>query len=134
MNGKLRHRGSVLLLAIFLIALLSAVVMGMLQVNTEEILLMQNQINAAKALAVAEAGLNDAFAQIRADDTWAVGYTDKPFDGGSYTVAVTGSLPNLTITSTGTSSQDFVSHMAADVTVGSTAPYIIRIDNLRINE
>ncbi|UCD58274.1 MAG: hypothetical protein JSV16_03940 [Candidatus Hydrogenedentota bacterium] len=134
MKAKLIHNGSVLLLVVFVIALLAAVVMGICQMNTEEIQIMRNQIYAAQALAIAEAGLNDAFAQIRDDDAWAAGYTDKLFDGGSYAVTVTGFPPNLTITSTGTSPQGFVARVAANVTLGSTAPYIIRIDNLRINE
>ena len=60
-------------MVVFVAALLSAVVMGMLEINTEEIQLMQNGVYAAEALAVAEAGLNDAFAQIRQDRTWAAG-------------------------------------------------------------
>jgi Tfp pilus assembly protein PilX len=108
MNEKSRNNGSVLLIAIFVVALLSAVVMGILQVNTEEIQLMRNQIGAAHALAVAEAGLNDAFAEIRANDAWMTGFADKVFEGGSYVVTVAGSPPDLIVTSTGTSGQGFV--------------------------
>ncbi len=123
-----------MLIAIFVIALLAAVVMGMLQLSTEEIKLVHNQISAAHALAVAEAGLNDAFSELRVDSSWNSGFTDKAFNGGSYTVTVSGSLPNLTVESTGTSSQGFVARVGSDVTVSSSSPYIIRIDNLRINE
>ncbi len=130
MKTRLRNSGSVLLIVIFVIALLAAVVMGMLQINTEEIQLMRNQIYAAGALATAEAGLNDAFYEIRSDRNWSTGFTDKAFDGGSYTVDVNGN----TITSTGTTAQGFVARVEADITTGSTSPYIIRIDNLRINE
>ena len=133
MKAKRRNNGSVLLITIFVIALLSALVMGMAQMNTEEIQLMRNQIFAAYALATAEAGLNDAFYEIRADPNWTTGFTDKAFNGGSYTVTVTGSLPNRTITSTGTSSEGFVAKVEADVTISTSSPYIIRIDNLRIN-
>jgi len=134
MKIRQKNNGSVLLIAVFVIALLSALVMGMAQMNTEEIQLMRNHIFAAYALATAEAGLNDAFSEIRADPNWADGFTDKAFNGGSYTVTVTGSLPNRTITSTGTSSEGFVAKVEADVTISSSSPYIIRIDNLRINE
>lgn len=134
MNGKSRHRGSALILAIFIIALLAAVAMGMLQINTEEIQVMRNQICAAEALATAEAGLNDAFSEIRANSGWNAGFTNKAFNGGSYTVTVAGVSPNLTITSMGTSSQNFVARVEADMTVSGTSPYIIRIDNFRINE
>jgi len=129
-----RNNGSALLIAIFAVALLAALVMGMLQMNTEEIQLMQNQIYAVQALAIAEAGLNDAFAEIRADDDWDEGFDDKPFANGSYEVDVDGDLPNLTIVSEGTSSQGFVARVAADITVSSSYPYIIRIDNLRIDD
>lgn len=129
-----RRNGSVFLMAVFVIALLSALVMGIAQINTEEIQLMQNQICATGALATAEAGLNDAFAEFRTDSSWATGFTDKAFNGGSYDVSVTGTLPNLTIESTGTSPQGFVGRVEADITVGSSSPYVIRIDNLRINE
>ena len=130
MNGKFRHKGSVLLLVIFIIALLAALVIGMLQLSTGELQLMRNQIYAAEALAIAEAGLNNAFTELRNDPNWSAGFANKAFNGGSYTVAVAGS----TVTSTGTSSQGFVGRVEADITVGSSSPYIIRIDRLRINE
>ena len=133
MNRKFRHKGSALVLAVFIIALLAAVVMGMLQINTEEIQVMRNQIYASEALATAEAGLNDAFSEIRADSSWNTGFTDKAFNGGSYTVTVGGVSPSLTVTSTGTSSQDFVGRVDANITVGVTSPHIIRIDSLRFN-
>lgn len=123
-----------LLITVFVIALLSVLVMGMLQINTEETQLMQNQIFAAKALVIAEAGLNDAFAQIRTSRNWSSGFSNKSFEGGSYTVTVTGTLPNRTIESTGTTSQGFVARLDADVTISSSSPYIIRIDSLRVNE
>ena len=134
MKYRKRDQGSVMLIAVFVIALLSSLVVGMLQMNTEEIQLMQNCIYASQAMAVAEAGLNDALSKIRTDDKWKSGFTDKSFGSHSYTVKVSGKLPGLTIESTGTSSQGFVARVAADVTVGTVDPYVIRIDGLRINE
>jgi hypothetical protein len=123
--------GSVLIIVVFVVALMSAVVMGILEVNTEEVQLMQNHICVAQAQAVAEAGLNDAFAQLRADPTWVAGFSDKPFDGGSYSVVVSGS----TLTATGTTADGFVARLAADVTVaGEGPPHVVTIDGLRINE
>jgi type II secretory pathway component PulK len=127
---KRKNNGSVFLIVIFVIALLSALVMGMLQMNTEELQLVRNHIYAVQALAIAEAGLNDALSEIRSNSSWNTGFTDKAFNGGSYTVDVNG----LTITSTGTSDQGFVAKVEADVTVGTSSPYVIRIDNFRINE
>lgn len=134
MKFRFSHNGSVLLIAVFAIALVSAVTIGILQINTEEIQLMRNQIYAVQALAVAQAGLNDAFSEIRSDSSWTTGFTDKSFEGGSYTVTVSGTLPNRTLVSTGTSPQSFVAKVQADITVTSSSPYIIRIDNLRVNE
>jgi type II secretory pathway component PulK len=128
MKVGLKNNGSALLIVVFVIALLSAVVMGMLQLNTEEIQLMYNQINAVQAIATAEAGLNDALFRIRQGSDPNI--NDESFNGGSYTVVASGN----TITSTGTTAQGFVARVEADITIGSTSPYIIRIDSLRINE
>ena len=122
--------GSVLLVVVVLVALLAVTVMGHLQVNTEEIQLMQNHIRGAEVLALAEAGLNDALAQLRADRGWNAGFAGKSFGGGSYTVTVDGS----TIASAATTSQGFEARLEAEVTVSSAGPpYLIRIDELRIN-
>jgi Tfp pilus assembly protein PilX len=130
MRIKRRNSGSVLLMVVFALALLSVLVMGMLEINTEELQLMQNQVFAAQALAIAEAGLNDAFSELRADSGWNAGFSDKAFEGGTYTVDVNSS----TITSTGVSSQGYVGRVEADITIGDTNPYAIRVDKFRINE
>ena len=130
MKSKEKNNGSVFLIVVFIIAFLSALVMGMLQINTEEIQLVQNQIFATEALATAEAGLNDAFSELLNDPNWVDGFSGKAFNGGSYTVDVNDS----TITSTGISPQGFIGRVEADITIASTSPYTIRIDHLRINE
>jgi Tfp pilus assembly protein PilX len=123
--------GSVLLVVVFVVALMSVVVMGMLEVNTEEIQLMQNHIYGAQAQAVAEAGLHDALAELRADSSWSAGFASKPFNGGSYTVVINGS----TLTSTGVTSQGYVAKVEGDVTVSPAGPpHAVRIDALRINQ
>jgi type II secretory pathway component PulK len=122
--------GSVLLVVVLLVALLAAVVMGHLQINTEEIQLVQNQTGGAEALALAEAGLNDALAQLRQDPAWSAGLADKPFASGSYTVVVDGS----TVTSTAVTSRGFVAKIQADVTKSPGGPpCTIQIDRWRIN-
>jgi len=136
MKTKRNNNGSVLLIVVFAIVLLSMLTVGILQMNAEEIQLMQNQIRAVEALATAEAGLNDAFSRIRVDADSIVDFPfTESFNGGSYTVlAVEGSLPDPNITSEGTTSQGFIARVKADITVSSSSPCIIRIDNLRINE
>jgi Tfp pilus assembly protein PilX len=135
MGMKTKNNGSVLLVIVFAIVLMAMVTVGILQMSTEELMLMHNQLYAAQAIEVAEAGLNDAFKEIRAASSWTTGFTNKAFTGyGTYTVTVTGTLPSRTITSTANSSQGYIARVGADVTVGTSSPYIIRIDNLRINE
>jgi len=125
----------VFIIVVFVIAFMAALVMGIAQVNTEEIQLMRNHIGLAEALAVAEAGLNDALAELRTDSSWTGPITDEPFAGGSYDVTVEGSYPDPNIISTGTSPQSFTAKLKAEVTIGSSGPpYTIRVDNLRINE
>ena len=132
MKTMTKNNGSVLLIVVFAVAMLSVLTIGILEMHTEEIQLMQNQVNAVQALATAEAGLNDAFSRIRQGSDPNI--TSTSFNGGSYAVTVTGTLPNRTITSTATTSQGFAARVKANVTVGSSSPYVIRIDNLRINE
>jgi type II secretory pathway component PulK len=132
MKLKKKNNGSALLMVVFIVALLAAVVMGMLQVNTEEIQIMQNQIFAAQALAIAEAGLAEELFRIRQDWQWDSEFT-KAFNDDSYTVTIEGSKPNLTIESTGTTAQGFVCKVRADLVVGNVFPYAIRINNFKIN-
>lgn len=134
MNIKHKQTGSALLLVVFLIALTAVMVMGTAHVNTEEIMLVQNQVNAADALTIAEAGLNHAFAEIRANSGWTKGFNNEKFNSGKYTVKVVGSLPNRTITSESINSHKFIARAEADITIGTSSPYIIRVDAMRINE
>jgi type II secretory pathway component PulK len=140
MRKQTKNNGSVFLIIVFTIALMATITMGILVMTTEELQLMQNQLYAAEAMTTAEAGLNDAFAQIRSSSSWTDGFTNKLFSvngvnyTGTYTVTVTGTLPTRTITSTATSSRGFAARVQAGVTVGTGAPYVIRIDSMRINE
>ena len=119
-----------LLVVVVLVALLAATLMGHLQVNAEEIQLMRNHLYGAQAMAVAEAGLNDALSQLRADSGWRDGFIDKSLGEGSYTVSFDGS----TIASTATTSQGFAVRLEADVTIAAEGPpYLVRIDELRVN-
>jgi Tfp pilus assembly protein PilX len=134
MKIKMKNNGSALLIVVFTIVLLTAFVVGMLEMSSEQIQIMKNEIYTAQAKGIAEAGLADAFSQLRTNSSWTAGFSNKIFGGGSYTVTVTGTLPSLVITSTGTSAQSFTSRVQANATIGTTSPYIIRIDQLRINQ
>lgn len=134
MNKRIKHKGTVILIVVFIIALLSTVVVGIAQINTEELMLMNNQANAAQALESAYAGLNDAFSELRLDSSWTSGFTNKSFNSGTYTVAISGSLPSLVVESMATTAKGFVSKVQADVTVSPDSPYVVRVDELRVNE
>jgi Tfp pilus assembly protein PilX len=137
MKIKSKQNGSVFLMVVFVIALMAILTTGILQMTTEDILIMRNQVFAAEAMATAEAGLNDAFYELRSDSSWTDGFTGKSFNNGSYTVVVEDSNDpgsDLLITSTGTSAQGFITRVEADITLSSSSPYIICIDNFRINE
>jgi len=137
MRIKMKKDGSIMIVVVFAIALMAALVAGILQLNTEQIQLMKNEIFAAQANAIADAGLADAFSELRSNQNWNTGFSNKSFGGGSYTVTVIGTSPDPNIISIGTSPQGFVAKVEAEITIGdSTSPntYIIRIDKLRINE
>jgi Tfp pilus assembly protein PilX len=134
MKKHRKNNGAIFLIVVFAIALVATITMGILVMTTEEVELMENQLYAAEAMCTAEAGLNAAFAQIRSDSNWTAGFTNTSFNGGTYNVTVTGTLPNRTITSTGASSQGYIASMAADVTINTVSPYKIRIDDLRVNQ
>ena len=134
MQREKRHNGAVFLIVVFAIALLTTITVGILVMTTEELQLMQNQLYAANAMCTAEAGLNDAFAQIRANSSWTpdASYTNKSFNGGTYTVTYVPPDPNIICT--GVSAQGYTARLKAEVTIGAFSPCVIRIDDLRVNE
>ena len=137
MQREKRHNGAVFLIVVFAIALMATITVGILVMTTEELQLMRNQLYAANAMCTAEAGLNDAFAQIRTDPNWTpdASYTNKSFSSyGTYTVTYEGALPDPNIISTGVSPEGYTARVKAEVTIGTIAPYVIRIDKLRVNE
>jgi Tfp pilus assembly protein PilX len=134
MKKTRQNYGSALLVAIFAVALLATIVAGILQLTTEQAQLMANQVYATEAFEIAEAGLNDAMAQIRSNSSWNTGFSAKSFAGGNYSVDVNNiNSPSLVITSWGTNAQGYVAKITAHATVGYAAPYPIRIDMLKVN-
>ncbi|MGA2915171.1 MAG: hypothetical protein ABSE89_04010 [Sedimentisphaerales bacterium] len=131
MKNKFENNGSILIVVVFAIALMTALVAGILQLNTEQIQIMRNEIFAAQATEIANAGLADAFSELCSNPNWNSGFSDKSFGGGSYTVTVAG----FNVVSTGTSEQGYTATVQADITIGgNSSPYVVRIDKLRINE
>lgn len=133
------RRASVLVMSVFVIALVSALVIGILQINMSEVWLTQHRVNAAQAKAVAEAGMNDALAQIRQDCNWTTGFVDKElaaeedFAGGQYTVDVNSNI--ITVTAGTNEWQGYTASLEAQITVSDgNSPYIIRVDDMKLNE
>ncbi len=124
------HQGTVLIMVVFITALLSAVVMGLVQINTEEIQIAQNHLHAARALALAEAGLNAALAQLRAQGSVS-DIAETSFDQGVYWVSITGSA----LTAHGRTADGYVAQVQATVTVAADGPpYAVAINTFKVNE
>jgi Tfp pilus assembly protein PilX len=123
-------RGTVLVMVVFVTALLSAVVIGMLQIDTEDIQIAENQLHTAQAMATAEAGLNAALAQLRAKGS--VGnIAETSFNQGTYSVSVNGS----SITATGRTADGYAAKVTAAVTVhASGSLYAVDINTFKVNE
>jgi len=136
MKLKFKNNGSVFLIVTFVIALLAMVAMGILQMNTQEIQLVQHRLFAAQALAAAEAGLNEAMAEIRQDSSWHRKLPNVPPSGsvgkGSYKIR--GDGDKLIITGTVTDWLNYTAKVEAEVTISNDQPCIIRIDKYIVNE
>lgn len=139
MKVKFRNKGSVLVLGVFVVIMVSALVIGILQINLSEVWLTQHRVNAAQARAVAEAGLNDALARIRVDPNGTTAdFTQtlpqgEDFAGGQYTVDVNSNT--ITVTADINEWQGYRATLEAQITVSDgNTPHIIRIDSLKVNE
>lgn len=100
-----RRRGAALLIALFIMALTAPLVAMMLDSHTTQIRCVHNHIEGNAALYVAEAGVQDAIAELLADPSWRTGFANKPFPtdlGHTYTVAVTDDGGEVVVTSTAT--------------------------------
>jgi type II secretory pathway component PulK len=124
------NQGTVLVMVVFVTALLSAVVIGLVQINTEEIQIAQNHLHTAQAMAIAEAGLNAALAQLRAKGS--VGdIAETSFDQGVYWVSVSGS----SLAANGRTSDGYVAKVTATVTTHAEGPpYAVDINTFKVNE
>jgi len=108
MRGRLNsERGSALLIALMLIAMLTLIGVLSIENSTTDVELSYNCVNADRAFYVAEAGAKQAYALIQADPTWRAGYNNESFGNGQFTVTIVDSSTNaalvdsVVITSTG---------------------------------
>ena len=91
------NKGGALLISLCLLGMLTLVAIMAVQNSNTDINLSFNQLNADKALYIAEAGLKRALVDLNANDDWRSGYASQSFGQGNYTVALTDSLSDSTL-------------------------------------
>ena len=124
------ERGAVLLLVVFLVAFSSLLVGTFLRSLTTDLQITSNLLSSTRALHVAEAGVEQAIASLRADSSWSDGFDQVDFPAGSgdrYSVAVDNQAAGVVITSTGVVN-GFVRRLEVKVFVaGAAAPFPLRV-------
>lgn len=91
MRCQSRRSGVALLLAIFVMALATALVVATLEAERMRYIALRNTVDWESARYAAEAGLNQAFAELASDITWRDGIATTEFPAGSgltYSVTV----------------------------------------------
>ncbi len=122
--------GSAMIVTVFVISLLSILVVAILEIASVDVQIMQNHVNSVESLMMANAGLNDGIAELSLDSEWDEGFTNKPFNGGTYSVT----MKSDEISVAGTTSKGVTTRIEVDVTIGSIGPpYSVRQDAFRIN-
>ncbi len=118
-------------MVVFVVALLTTAVSGIIQLNSEELQVMTNHVGMVQAHAIAEAGIAHAIARKRMDPAWDLGFQHQRFGEGTFSVTVDGT----TLTSTGRSAQGYQARVTFDLTIlGSIPPYDIRVNAVRLNQ
>ncbi len=124
------QEGVILILMVFIVAMSTLFVGALLRSHTSDLQITRNHLNSMKALFVADAGIEDAISELRADFTWNAGFTDQIFpsgDSSKYTVSVVNNHPLVVITSTG-EANGFIRNIEVELNiVESTAPYPVRV-------
>ncbi len=100
------RRGSTLVINILTVTIF-ALLAGVVWVSARsQVKTSVYQTRQYQAQALAEAGLEDALAELREDASWRTGFTDKPFGDGTYTVTLSTNSPPMVV-STGYSKSIF---------------------------
>jgi len=125
-TGLQDERGAALVLALIVMTGLSLLLMSSLEILTTSIQIAGNHIHDIQAMYIADAGVEDAIKELRANPNWNAGFTNKSFGAGSYTVTVTNTNPIVDVQSTGTVS-NFSRTIQAEIQLdgdpGSSPPY-----------
>ncbi|MGH8015207.1 MAG: pilus assembly PilX N-terminal domain-containing protein [Candidatus Zixiibacteriota bacterium] len=94
------EKGSALIIALSLIAMLSGIAIMSLDRANTDLEMSYNQLHEEQAFYVAEAGMERAVAQLGVDPDWRTGYLSQPLGEGYYTVAVIDSVANPALADT----------------------------------
>ena len=118
-RARRQRRAAVLLVVLLLVGITATLLCLLLDTHTIQIRCIHNQVGAARAQYLAEAGVQDAMSELLLEPSWRTGFTDKEFPLGSghtYTVTLDdGSGSEIVITSTATTSQGFTKSVVATV-------------------
>ncbi|MEW6410975.1 MAG: PilX N-terminal domain-containing pilus assembly protein [Candidatus Zixiibacteriota bacterium] len=100
MRALANQRGSALLIALALMALLTVVAITALDRSTTDVDMSYNQLHDDQAFYIAEAGINRACAELSNDLSWRSGFTCVAFNDGQYTVTLDDSTTNASLADT----------------------------------
>lgn len=94
------ERGSALLFSLMILSMMTLAALMAVESSNTDIELSFNEVHEEQAFYVAEAGLQNAFAQIDENIEWRIGFDKWPFGEGTYTVTVIDSTDNATLIDT----------------------------------
>jgi hypothetical protein len=100
MKALANERGSALLIALAVMALLTIAAITALDRSTTDIDMSYNQLHDDQAFYIAEAGVNRACAALSNDLSWRDGFADVAFSGGLYSVSLVDSAIDAALADT----------------------------------
>ncbi len=132
MHAKKREQGFVLMLTLFAALIMSALIIAFVNIQTMDLSLIKNNMSSKKAYYIAEAGIADAFNEIRTnglvtDTQWESNFPVGSSDTYSVAVSQNGKL----ITSTGNASTSNFSRTLEVILCDATEPHLVAVDQFR---
>ena len=98
------NRGSILVMTMFALALVSTLIVGYLMIITTDLTIASNDAWSRQAEFAAEAGIAESLYQLSQNDNWSTGYSNEVLTTNqTFSVTVTNSKPLVTLVSTGSS-------------------------------
>jgi len=126
------NRGSIMIMTMFAISLLSTLIIGFLSVVTTDLMISRHDAWSRQALYVAESGAMEAIYQLTQNRTWNRGFSNMMLTAGQYySVSIDNQDPIVRITSTG-EALDYTRIIEAQVAIVSTlrsGEYKLRVDS-----